>query len=226
MILLAAGAVVSVIAMAVNAALIGTLRGADDHTVPYEMGESITELLFVLVLLLQVLVFIATAVAFVMWMHRAYRNLPALGAQSLETTPGWAIGYFFIPFANLVKPFQAIREIWHASKPGSETNENFGGVSARGGTPALVGWWWAFWIIANISGRVSDRIDTDGTIESMLLGTWANIASDGLFVVAAVLAILVVKRIDYMQEARFREMGAHPDGPPPPPENFETYRTV
>ncbi|HZH89809.1 MAG TPA: hypothetical protein VEX70_04225 [Pyrinomonadaceae bacterium] len=44
------------------------------------------------------------------------------------------------------------------------------------------------------------------------------------FVVAAVLAILVVKRIDEMQEAKFRQMAAQ--GPPPPPDSFDTYRTI
>lgn len=225
-VLLALGAAVGVLAMVVNAAMIGTLRGADDHSAPYEMGESITEVLFVLVTLLQVAVFIATVVAFLMWMHRAYRNLPALGAHGLDTTPGWAVGYFFIPFANLVKPFQVVREIWRKSRPVGEERESFGGVSPHAGTPALVGWWWAFWIIANIAGRVSERVDRAGTIESTIIGTWANIASDGLFIIAAVLAIVVVKRIDDFQEAKFKEMGGQGGPPPPPPESFETYRTA
>jgi len=222
-VLLAAGAAVGLLSMVVNAALIGTLRSAGDPGAPYELGESLTEIMYVLITLLQVAIYIATAVAFLMWMHRAYRNLPALGARNLDTTPGWAVGYFFIPFANLVKPFQVVREIWHESAPTGEARESFGGVSPRAGTPALVGWWWALWIIANIAGRVSERVDRAGTIESMLISTWANIVSDGLFVIAAVLAILVVKRIDEMQEAKFREIGTQ--GPPPPPESFETYRT-
>jgi hypothetical protein len=138
--LLAAGAATSVLSMIVSGALVGTLGDAGDLNAPYEFGESVPELLYVGVSLLQLLIFIATAVAFLMWLHRAYRNLPALGATRLDTTPGWAVGYFFIPFANLVKPFQAVREIWHESAPGGEAREGFGGVSSRSGTPALVGW--------------------------------------------------------------------------------------
>ncbi|MDQ1558239.1 MAG: hypothetical protein QOD32_1299 [Pyrinomonadaceae bacterium] len=228
-VLLGACAACGALSLIVNAVLIGMLRNAGDQSTVYEFGESVTELLYVGVALLQVLVFIATAAAFLMWMHRAYRNLPALGARRLDTTPGWAVGYFFIPFANLVKPFQVVREIWHGSTPrggGSsfDGRDNFGGFPSSG-TPALIGWWWAFWIIANVAGRASSRAtDMAATIGGMVLASWATIASDALFIVAALLAILVLKRIDDMQEAKFRESGTQ--WPPPPPESFETPRVV
>ena len=224
-ILLALGAAVSVISIIVNAVLVGMLRGADDLSAPYEAGASLTDLLYLAVAMLQFVVFISTMVAFLMWVHRAYRNLPALGAVGLDTTPGWAVGYFFIPIVNLFKPFQVVKEIWHESTPGGATREDFGGVAARPGTPALIGWWWAFWIIANVTTRASDRaVVMAETIEGMLLASWVSIGSDAIFAIAAVLAILVVKRIDEMQEAKFRQMGTQ--GPPPPPESFETPLTA
>ena len=223
--LLAAGAAAGVLSIIVNVALAGMLREAGDLGAPYEIGESLTELLYVGIALLQLFLFIATVVAFLMWLHRAYRNLQALGAAGLDTTPGWAVGYFFIPIVNLFKPYQVVKEVWRESAPGAETGASFGGDYSRSGTPALVGWWWAFWIIANIAGRVSDRATTTAeSIEGMLLASWASIASDALFIIAAVLAILVVKRIDDMQEAKFRQLGAQ--GPPPPPDSFETPRSV
>lgn len=221
--LLGAGAACDALSLALNVALGGMLPEAGDGSAPYEFGGSATELFYVGVALLQLVVFIATVVAFLLWMHRAYRNLPALGATGLDTTPGWAVCYFFIPFANLIKPFQVVREIWHESIPGGEAQGDFGGVSTRAGTPALVGWWWAFWIVANIVGRVSDRAtEMTGTIDGMLLASRLVIASNALFIVAALLAILVVKRIDEMQEAKFGQMVAQ--GPPPPPDSFESPR--
>ncbi|HEV2882508.1 MAG TPA: DUF4328 domain-containing protein [Pyrinomonadaceae bacterium] len=223
--LLGAGAAITSLSLIVNATMAGMLWSEADPGAPYRLGESVTELLYVGVALLQFVVFIATAVAFLMWLQRAYSNLHALGAVRLYTTPGWAVAYFFIPFVNLVKPFQVMREIWRESAPGAEGRENFGGVSSRRDTPALIGWWWAFWIMANVAGRVNDRAaDIAGTIEGTLLASWITIASDALFVIAAVLAILVVKRIDEMQEAKFRQMTAQ--RPPPPPESFETMRTA
>ena len=64
---------------------------------------------------LTVLLRIVTFFVFGRWIVLAHRNLPALGAQYLDFTPGWAVGWFFIPFANLWKPFQAMRSLWRSS---------------------------------------------------------------------------------------------------------------
>lgn len=217
---LALGAAVNLLSLIVNVALTGTLGGAHDPNAVYEFGESLTEVLYVLVALLHIVIFIITAVLFLMWLHRAYRNLPALGAQTLETTPGWAIAYFFIPFVNLVKPFHVVREIWNKSDTQAETDEGFGSYSP--GTPALVGWWWAFWIIANVATRIADRLAGDSeTVGGMILAARLGIAADVLFFVAAVLAILVVKKIDERQEAKANLIGTRE--PPLPPASFESH---
>src|SRR4029077_9871820 len=38
-----------------------------------------------------------TSVMFLIWFRRLYSNLAALGAQELRSTPGWAVGWWFIP---------------------------------------------------------------------------------------------------------------------------------
>jgi NADH:ubiquinone oxidoreductase subunit 2 (subunit N) len=217
---LALGAAVNLLSLIVNVALTGTLDNADDPNAVYEFDESLTEVLYVLVALLHILVFVITAVLFLMWLHRAYRNLPALGAQTLETTPGWAVGYFFIPFANLVKPFHVVREVWNKSDPQAESYEGFGSYSS--GTPALVGWWWAFWIIANVATRIADRVAGDSeTVGGMIIAARLGIAADLLFFVASVLAIMVVKKIDERQEAKSKLFVTHV--PPSPPQSFESH---
>lgn len=55
------------------------------------------------------------AIVWLIWQHRAQKNLEGLGATWLRFTPGWAVGWWFVPFANLVKPFQTMRELWKAS---------------------------------------------------------------------------------------------------------------
>lgn len=73
------------------------------------------------------------------WIHRANHNARALGASGLAFTPGWAVGWYFVPIAFLWKPFQAMREIWRASSAPGEWRR-------RPGSP-LLGWWWALWIL-------------------------------------------------------------------------------
>ena len=52
-----------------------------------------------------------------------------------------------MPFANLVKPFQTMRELWKASAWGRATG-------GRSRTWPVIGWWWAAWIAAGVLGCV------------------------------------------------------------------------
>ena len=60
------------------------------------------------------------AIAWCVWQHRAHANLWAFARSGLRFTPGWAVGWWFVPIASLWKPFEAVRELWKASDPGSD----------------------------------------------------------------------------------------------------------
>jgi hypothetical protein len=63
--------------------------------------------------------------------------------ERLRFTPGWAVGWWFVPFANLVKPFQTVRELWKASDPGAP---DWWGSE----TLPVIGWWWGGYVVFNI----------------------------------------------------------------------------
>ncbi len=155
---------------------------------------------------MQTLVSITTAVAFLVWTHRAYRNLPPLGATGLKHSPGWAVGYFFIPIVNLYRPYQAMREIWVGSRPRQAPD----GWTDDGLSPgvALVGWWWAFWLIMNFTSHVSLRLAMHAeSIDELLASSWASIATDAISVPAAIVTIMLVWGINVNQAARCEEIG-------------------
>ncbi|CAN5537127.1 hypothetical protein BH20ACT15_BH20ACT15_01250 [soil metagenome] len=52
---------------------------------------------------------IGAAVAFLIWFHRAYSNLPALTGGALRYKTTWAGWSWFIPIFNLFRPKQTIR---------------------------------------------------------------------------------------------------------------------
>jgi Domain of unknown function (DUF4328) len=60
---------------------------------------------------------LATAVGFLVWFHRAYTNLPALGIEPLPYATGWTIGAWLVPLLNLVRPKQIMDTIWRGSDP-------------------------------------------------------------------------------------------------------------
>ena len=70
----------------------------------FQVGERITDAEALandarqgLIAVCQMGVFTAASIAFLMWFHRAHRNLPALKAGILKYSPGWAGGGFFVP---------------------------------------------------------------------------------------------------------------------------------
>ena len=163
-------------------------------------------------------VFVALAVAFLMWLHRASRNLRALGnpSQRIEFTPGWAVGWFFIPFANLVMPYKAVREVWEKSDPAVRTGDDFM-FAGPSSAPLLLGWWVTF-IASNFAGNISGRLMADAHTDAALRFTaGVDLIASLLSVVAAALAILVVRDIDRRQAERARHVAYVPHMPPPPP---------
>jgi hypothetical protein len=171
-----------------------------------------------LVGLLEVPLRIGVIVLFLIWLHRAFKNLPALKAQNTEFSPGWAVGWWFVPFANLVKPFQAMKELWRESDP--EFDEDAGFLSSAVGAPAFFGFWWAFWIISNILGRIADRSANGSEMEVATLFPYLMIFASIFMTAAALLALYIVKNITERQEERFRKIGALNEHNPPPPPDF------
>ena len=139
------------------------------------------------------LVFIASVVLVGRWIHRAHANLAEAGVDGLEFSPGWAVGWYFIPFANLVKPFQAMRELWTASHGEAD---NFAGEA-----PYEVKAWWAAWIVGNIASAVGTRILLmgEGSPGSITIGNAVGAAGTALTLVAAVLLVKVIDGVTRAQ---------------------------
>src|SRR5215470_11271448 len=94
-------------------------------------------------------VFIAAAVVFLFWQHRAYKNLLALDAIRPDFSSGWAIGIWFVPFLNLFRPYEIVKYIHDKSDPDTMNAEV--GHYDTGGNFTLKAWW-GFWIATAIVG--------------------------------------------------------------------------
>jgi len=217
-VLLGIGAVVKFFFVILHGFQIGGVLGGPNAVASGTESVSLAAALNAILLLLNFLVYVATIVAFLMWLHRVVSNLRSLGAQRTEYSPGLAVGSFFIPFANLVWPYKAMREVWRWSKPLGESEEIVGLSFTADTSAPLVGWWWGLWLasnfISNAYWRVSDQVDMAGAIP--WLGLFADLSS----IAAAALAIMVVLSIDRMQTERSKQLalrGAEFEQPPPPP---------
>ncbi|MFC7440432.1 DUF4328 domain-containing protein [Laceyella putida] len=83
-----------------------------------------------------------TSIVFLMWVYRIHKNLPALGVGHARMSPGWAVGWFFVPFAKLVMPYLGMKDAWYAS---SQRISKLGGVLLKN--------WWAFWLLFQFDSR-------------------------------------------------------------------------
>ena len=141
---------------------------SSDQQVVVDLAKAATALLYMVALALCV-------VGFCVWIHRVYRNLPALGAAQLRFSPRWAVGGWFVPVLNLWRPYQVMREIWQRT---------------LAQPTGLLRWWWAAWLVSNLVSDVALRSNLSGGSNDVL-----DAVSNSLYAAAAVLAILIVRKI-------------------------------
>lgn len=151
------------------------------------------DLAFIL-LTAQLLLFLAGGALALRWLYVASRNARALGAADMMVSPGWAVGWYFVPLANLVMPLVTIRELWRASA----NPRDWQAVPA----PAWTILWWLFWLASNIAGMAAFRFEWEGDPDLLEAVGIAQFASDILFVPAALLFAAIVGGIQAMQDER------------------------
>lgn len=149
-------------------------------------------------------------VFFLMWVFRVNKNLRRLSHAPMVFTPGWAVGWFFIPVACLWKPYQAMREIWRVSHRDANAPLH------------LLGWWWLLSLLSSMMGmQVARSWFGAETSDDYACAALVSVGCDVVDAVAAFLTVLVVKRIAAAYEENFVEPCADfPTGGPvlrPPP---------
>ena len=90
---------------------------------------------------------------FLRWVYLSAKNAQSFSEDLMAYSPGWgAWGWYFVPFLNLVRPYQAMKEIFQFSEARS-------GERARDQpTPTLVNAWWGLWILSGVLGQAAFRL--------------------------------------------------------------------
>ena len=105
--------------------------------------------------------FIVCIVLFSVFSYRAVKNIHIFG-ENIDTKPGWAVGWYFIPFANLWKPYGVMSDMWDGSHSNNDPDWD---------APKGMPFWWICWIVSNIASNVSNRM-------GMRAGMLSDYASD------------------------------------------------
>jgi hypothetical protein len=169
-------------------------------------GEDLTRGISIFIsALLYELALLGCVIAVPLWAHRAYRNLPALGASGLRYSPRWAAGSWFVPVVNFFLPCLVVGEAWRASDPSER--ESTRESRAQQPFPGLVLAWWLLFIFAGLVSNVTGRLVNGAqTLGQTVVVDWVLVASNLLDILAAILAIVVIQTLNARQEARRRAL--------------------
>lgn len=150
---------------------------------------------YALITLLQVILFVIAGVVVLRWIYFTNANAHAFGAERLSMGPRLAVAAYFIPIANLVMPFQSMRDVWKASvNPG-----DWEVVKA----PPLIGWWWFFWLTGNIAGIVAFRLaDAERYPDIGPASEKLTMLSDILTIAASFFLAMIIRRLTKLQQDR------------------------
>ena len=154
---------------------------------------------------------LVTAVLWCIWQHRAHSNLRSFGRIGLSYTPGWAVGWWFIPFASLWKPLGAMSELWKASEP---TDDPKGWWRARPWW--VLGLWWACWIGGNLLDIVASAMQQESDLSTVASSDIVAVIARLVEIAAAICAVLILRDILGRQRALAPMSGAAPLPPPLP----------
>ncbi|MEU3048586.1 DUF4328 domain-containing protein [Streptomyces sp. NPDC006984] len=139
---------------------------------------------------------LATMVVFIIWFHRVRCNAGVFATDWFTNGTGMAIGAWFIPIANLWIPRRVAVETWTASRADHLAH-------SRHEPTTLVNAWWTAWLITICLGRVANRLyDRAETAEEIVSAADLLVAAGVTNIVAAVLAILFVRRLTHMQHTK------------------------
>jgi hypothetical protein len=175
---------------------------------------------------------IATWVLFLVWTNLAAKNVRAFGQEGLSYTPGWCVGWWFIPIMSLYKPFDALREVFKASDPetvGPHATKPW--MASTVPTGLLV--WWGVYISNGFLGIIIalSNLDLSGKRAAVTVGP-ANLITHVLLGVAGIFLIMIMRELAKRQELSWQRLSTPsaqapsplayapaPQGPSSPPAN-------
>ena len=151
-------------------------------------GAGLSLILMAGMSLIQFVMFAAIAFLFLRLLYKSVQKAEGFAKPFRYVSPGWAVGYWFIPLMNLYRPFDVVKALFRACA------EEVGGEPAAG--EQLLGAWWALFLLSNFADMALARMDTDFTTAQGIIGyAEYTLGCDVLSIAAAALFWLVLQRL-------------------------------
>ena len=129
------------------------------------------------------------------WTWRANINARGLGAAGMRYTPLWAVGWYFVPGANLLRPYDAMAEIWRASAFPQ-------GWAAQREPFALRAWWVSLLFTVGLGMLAAFMFRFARSQDMVIDGTWYMTLSDLAGLLSGGVMLWTITRVQRMQLAQ------------------------
>lgn len=131
---------------------------------------------------------IITGIIFLIWIYRANLNCHGFTTKKMKYTPGWSIGWYFIPFACYYKPYKVMEEIYNISEnPQDWENKTKSGILTT---------WWTLCLLSSFLGQISLRFYLYAdTINSLKILTVVDIISNIIDISLIFISYILVSKI-------------------------------
>lgn len=141
--------------------------------------------------------YVAAGIATLAWLRRVVSNLPALGGGEPAVGPTGAVVWWFVPIANLFKPYQAVADSWRSLA-----------TSPAGTATRTVLAWWLLFLLGNTLSNLYARMPLPETIAAFNSRETLNIVADVVIVLTGILFVRVILELERRSVARSRAVAA------------------
>lgn len=136
--------------------------------------------------IIYLLTYIVSAVIFIQWFRRAYFNLHQK-VEHLSYSEGMAAGCWFIPFVNLYRPYQIMRELYRETRL-------INSIDYNSKTTRYINWWWGLWITNGVFGQIIFRTSLKAkSIEALINTTTISMIGNIVGLILSLITIKVIK---------------------------------
>lgn len=192
-------------ALVIPAGIIGLIGTGEIGGAEYDTEMiALSQLIRALSGLGQLALFIYTPICLGMLLYRYALNARAIGFTGFSHSPGWCVGWFFVPFAHLWMPYKANAEVWQSSRvmDPEQIRLNEWRAQPIGG---LFTGWWLTWVLGTLGNNIASRMTRSISESIEITGYWLMPVAAITQVVSAILAIVVMAKLASRQrdQARF-----------------------
>lgn len=142
---------------------------------------------------------ILTMVFFLMWFKKAYENINNVGIESTNYSVWSSVWSWIVPILSLFRPVQIMTEI---STKTQDAIQHFDETFKIKSFKALIGIWWASFIITNIIDQVFNRIsnNSDNTIQSNITISQNEMISAAITIPEIAIVMFLILRVSNMEK--------------------------